>query len=166
MPIEAISNLEILCWFSHPRIILQGLGSLVQDTSIVHVFLCFGNKKTYATVAGAALTAALLASLFSLSVVCFMCLCKCLYFYSQDFSSWKSKGHCSTNASNFLWCSTLLQIPCASEIPRISRILSLSFVTVFHSEIHRLFIPGEFISKSVQETSASGLFCELFWVSL
>lgn len=135
VPVQAMLRSEILCCFSHPKITLQGLGSLAQDISIVHMFSCYGNKKAYATVGSAALTTALLASFCQ--ALSFVCLCECLYFYSQDIPPQKSKGHYRTDTPNFLCCKTLLQVLCASEIPRIFMVLSLSLLTVLQSEVYK-----------------------------
>lgn len=133
--VQATFRSKILRCFSHPKRRLQGLGSLAQDVSVVHMFSCYGNKKAYATVTGAALTTALPASFYlDLS---FVCLCECLYFYSQDIPLWKSKGHYGTDAPNFLCCKTWLHIPHVSGIPRILRVLSLSFFAVLSSELYK-----------------------------
>lgn len=125
---------------------MQGLGSLAQDISIVHVFLCYGNKKAYVAVDGAALTTALLASLCLtlLYVLCaFVSVCISIH---RIFLHGNPKG--IAEPMRQISCGV---VPCfkSSEIPRISRILSLSFLTVLHSETYRVFIPGEFIPKNV-----------------
>lgn len=128
------------------------------------MFSCYGNKKTYATVTGAALTTALLAS-FHLDLS-FVSLCECFYFYSQGIPSRKSKGHYRSDTPNFLCCKTWLQIPCTSEIPRIFGVLSLSFLTVLYSEVYKILQSGQLIPQKPQSISAQGLFCDFLVVCL
>lgn len=87
-------------------------------------------------------------------------LCGCLYFYSQDIPSWKSKVHYRTNTSDFLCCKTWFQVPCTSEIPRIFRVLSLSFLIVL--KCTRPCSSGWFIPQNAQVTSAPDIFCDFF----